>query len=210
MAISSLFNLVFLFVVGWSAVVTLTSELSSDDLDALQILNILRKSRAPTEFHEVYDAETGTTRLLSFEWSDCGGSNDVAHLKSLTVSPDPLRLPGNITVGFTWEAKDDVIGNISMDIKLEKKISFLWITVPCDKIPGGCHYDNICDLLGKETCPIGYKNCHCPFKKGTYTLTPTAISVKQGGIPGGDYKFTAWLKQGSKEVGCIYLQLSVA
>lgn len=213
MAHASLFYSVLL-VLGWSTTLTPAfeklRELDADAEDAFQVLNILYKSREPNDFRKEYDAETGVTRMLSFEWSDCGRPTDFVHVKSISLSPDPLRVPGNLTIAFQWETKAALAAPISLDLKLEKKISFIWIDVPCDRIPGGCHHDDVCGELSKEACPPTYEDCHCPFKQGSYVLPPTTFAVKGGGVPSGDYKATAWLKQGGTELACVYLKLSVA
>jgi len=180
-----------------------------EDEDARQLLNIIFKSREPKAYHTVAETAFGSKRLY-FSWNDCGSSSDVAHIQSFSLSPDPLRLPGNVTVGFKWQTTVDLKSPISMDIKLEKKIAFIWITVPCDKLPGTCHHANICADLAPLTCPSQYETCHCPFKQGTYTLTPTMMAIQKGGVPSGDYRVTLWLKQGSMELGCIHMQLAVA
>lgn len=206
--------LLVLAVVGWSSTLTLAfeepRELDSDAEDALQMLNILYKSREPKDFRKVYDAETGITRMLSFDWSDCGSASDYVHLKSISITPDPLSLPGNLTIAFQWETRADLSAPISLDLKLEKKVSFFWFNVPCDRIPGGCHHNDVCKELSKETCPTGYKTCHCPYKPGVYTLSPTTIVLKEGGVPSGDYRATVWLRQPDSELACVYLKLSIA
>lgn len=183
-------------------------DIDDDAVDAIQLLNIMMKPRKPTVFHKVAEDEQGAY-VQSFSWNDCGQSSDAAHVKSITISPDPLNLPGNVTVAFSWYTTDDITSPLALDIKLEKKIGFLWITVPCNRIPGTCHHVNICDELSKETCPTGYPNCHCPIKKGIYTMTPTTFSVPQGGVPSGDYRLTARLKQNGNEIGCVHLELAV-
>lgn len=205
-----------LTLVAGSLALTLTlgqyeekKDLDADEEDALQLLNIISKSREPKAYHTVLETDFGS-RPLYFSWNDCGSSSDVAHIQSFSLSPDPLRLPGNITVGFKWKTTIDLKSPISMDMKLEKKIAFLWITVPCDKLPGTCHHANICADLASVTCPSEYETCHCPFKQGVYSLTSTSIAIQQGGVPSGDYRLTAWMKEGSKELGCFHIQLAVA
>jgi len=39
--------------------------------------------------------------MNSFSWNDCGEASYPGHLKSLTLTPDPLDLPGNVSVGFS-------------------------------------------------------------------------------------------------------------
>ena len=37
------------------------------------------------------------SRLQQFQWRDCGGS--AAHIVSMSVGPDPIKLPGTMKIG---------------------------------------------------------------------------------------------------------------
>lgn len=41
---------------------------------------------------------------LQFSWNDCSPKENSAVLKSLQVSPDPIVIPGNISIGFELDS----------------------------------------------------------------------------------------------------------
>lgn len=45
-------------------------------------------------------------RAQPFAWKNCGGSAIVLH--NLTVTPNPIPLPGNVGYGLKLEFKEDV------------------------------------------------------------------------------------------------------
>jgi hypothetical protein len=36
--------------------------------------------------------------LGSFSWSDCGSSNEVIQVQSISLSPDPIEIPGDASL----------------------------------------------------------------------------------------------------------------
>jgi ganglioside GM2 activator len=144
------------------------------------------------------------TRSASFYWSDCGGSQDIGHVTSMTLSPVPLRIPGNIQLGFTLKLTSAAKAPISVVVEIKKKITFVYVKVKTLRL------DDICAVLEKTECPPEFTNCHCPFSKGVYSFPSTLLTVGQLNIPGGSYHITTWFNQGSQQLGCLYLELSVA
>ena len=53
--------------------------------------------------------------LTAFSWSDCGATADPVHVSSIKLLPDPLRIPGNVTVGFA--------GSLSEPLKAPIEVS---------------------------------------------------------------------------------------
>ena len=37
----------------------------------------------------------------AFSWKMCGSKSDAIQIKTLSVAPDPIKLPGNITLAFS-------------------------------------------------------------------------------------------------------------
>jgi len=140
----------------------------------------------------------------SFQWKDCGGASDAVHITSLTVSPVPLKIPGNVQIGFNFVLTSNINSSISVDVEVKKKIGPIFITVK------NVHIPDLCSALAPKTCPTQFSQCHCPYKKGSYSLPPTSFSVSGVSIPGGQYHVTAWLKHSNAEVACLYLEFSVA
>ncbi|XP_058400398.1 ganglioside GM2 activator isoform X2 [Diceros bicornis minor] len=113
-------------------------------------------------------------RLGSFSWDNCDEGKDPAVIKSLTVEPDPIAIPGNVTISA--EVKTTVALNPpqKVEITLEKEVAGVWIKIPCVEQIGSCTFDNACDILDTlippgQPCPEPLHTyglpCHCPFKE---------------------------------------------
>jgi len=139
-----------------------------------------------------------------FYWKDCGGGQDAGHATSLTLSPAPLKIPGQIWLGFDVKLKSDIKAPVSITVEIKKKIAFIFVKVKTLTLA------DICAVLAQTQCPPKLTNCHCPFTLGDYSMPSTPLMVDRKDIPGGDYHVTIWFKQGSQELGCLYLELSVA
>jgi len=51
---------------------------------------------------------------LEFSWKDCGDVSYASNVSKITLVPDPLNLPGNITLGFS--------GELDMDLQAPLKV----------------------------------------------------------------------------------------
>jgi ganglioside GM2 activator len=140
----------------------------------------------------------------SFQWKDCGGSQDAVHITSITVSPVPLKLPGKVQIGFSFGLTSSVNSSIGVVIEVKKKIGPFFITVKTLTVP------DLCAALASKDCPSEFSHCHCPFQKGQYSLPPTSFTVSDVSIPGGQYRVTSWMKHSNIELACVYLEFSVA
>ena len=52
-----------------------------------------------------------------FSWSSCSKDGDPSNLTSLSVSPDPIKLPGNVTLAFS--------GNLNVNLASPLAVSRL-------------------------------------------------------------------------------------
>ena len=52
-----------------------------------------------------------------FSYSSCGGKDDLVTFKSITLQPDTLNFPGNVTIGVTGTISADVTAPISVSVK---------------------------------------------------------------------------------------------
>jgi len=148
-----------------------------------------------------------------FQWSNCGSSSEAGQVKNLTLSPDPVKLPGNITVSVGAELGVDLVAPIQLSLTLKKHIGF-WITIPCVDNIGSCTYDDACALLANITCPPGVE-CHCPISHGSYYFPPMTLPVTlppdvPSWLESGDYQVTAVLKARGKELACVHLQVALS
>ena len=51
---------------------------------------------------------------IKFSYSNCGPSTDPLFVQSLSVSPDPIKLPGTITVTGAFEFTKNITGPITV------------------------------------------------------------------------------------------------
>ncbi|KAL8597098.1 hypothetical protein ACOMHN_008171 [Nucella lapillus] len=137
--------------------------------------------------------------------SDAAAKDYQFIIKTLEVKPDPLVLPGELTIAFDIIAADN-LDNIMIALDLYKKVASTYIHIPCEGMFGSCTYD-VCTLLDTvQQCPDKLvKNdipCKCPYSKGEYKLPGITAPI---GVPVfvlGDYNVTMNMKAGDKFVGC--------
>jgi len=152
--------------------------------------------------------------VSTFSWKDCGSKSDPIKLTSLSVSPDPIIIPGQLSLGFNFTTTKAVTSPVSLSLVIKKKISFVWIKIPCEDHVGSCTYKDACSII-PPTCPEAFIHnkipCKCPVKSGTYflPLSPT-INISGSAIPhwleSGQYDVRAQLKDKSgTELFCIDL-----
>jgi len=159
-------------------------------------------------------------KVSSFSWSNCGSKSDPIQLKNLTVKPDPVKLPGQVTLEFAADVNVTLASPVQASIQLKKHTWLGWITVPCIDNIGSCTYQDVCSILSANiTCPPEFKKygipCKCPITKASYYLPSISTFVKlPSSVPSwlesGDYAVQATLKKGTQQLGCIAIQLSLA
>uniref|UniRef100_A0A673L121 GM2 ganglioside activator n=1 Tax=Sinocyclocheilus rhinocerous TaxID=307959 RepID=A0A673L121_9TELE len=155
------------------------------------------------------------TTVWGFSWQNCGKQDDPAQMKSLSISPDPISIPGQLTAAAS--------GSTSVvNVTLEREIAGVWVKIPCLDEIGSCHYPNVCDLLDQlippgQDCPEPLHTyglpCHCPFKAGDYSLPSSDIVIPDVELPGwltnGNYKVQGILGNSEKELGCLKISFSL-
>lgn len=169
------------------------------------VQDLIRYMTVPKEMQNI-QARNG------FSWSDCGETSDPVQLKNLTLSPDPIKLPGNVIASAGAEVGVDLDAPLTVSLKLKKKIFGVMVGIPCVDNIGSCVYDDICPLLKNITCPPELKKygipCHCPIRRGSYYLPATPIAVAlpptvPTWLEDGDYEVTAHVTKDGKPVACI-------
>lgn len=161
------------------------------------------------------------TRVRDFAWQNCVPS-DPARVKSLSVSPDPVCIPGDMTVMASGTTTEEMDAPLTVVVILWKKIADMWIKIPCVNQVGSCTYDDFCALLDKlvppgQPCPeplLSYGlPCHCPFKAGTYNMPPSDINIPNMDLPSflanGDYKLKAVVSNYEQRLGCVRISFSL-
>ncbi|KAK2175585.1 hypothetical protein NP493_724g01007 [Ridgeia piscesae] len=184
---------------------------TNDQGDFKLLLEILSKPRLLDRRKE----ELGNflePKTEAFSWKMCGSKTDAIQIKTLSVAPDPIKLPGNITLAFSGSinSPDPITSPIEMELTIKKKL-FVWITIPCIDHVGSCTYPDICSQSNASSCPPAFKKygipCSCPIKPGNYNLPPTVMALPKENMPGwlseGDYKVEVRLRHQSKEILCL-------
>ncbi|XP_005110587.2 ganglioside GM2 activator [Aplysia californica] len=193
--------------------------LSVDRSDQKDILRFQAEEK-PREVETLFDLLTGrmglmgrSSRVGAFKYTNCGDPNtDLANLKDLTLSPDPLTFPGPLNVQFDADIKSTVDAPLKGVVVIETKIGSTWLKIPCIGNIGSCTYDDICELLQGITCPQPFVSagipCQCPFSQGSYALPKTTFDIEAAIFPPGDYHATANLTYGGSRVACVDIYAS--
>ncbi|CAG2178358.1 unnamed protein product, partial [Oppiella nova] len=106
-----------------------------------------------------------------------------------------------------------------LSISVQKKVLWVWVTIPCEKGIGSCSYDDVCQIVTKFKCPQAFKKygipCQCPLTKGIYGLPSSVVvdidkSILPSWLESGSYKARAKLTDStSNQILCIDVSLSV-
>ncbi|XP_029957910.1 ganglioside GM2 activator isoform X1 [Salarias fasciatus] len=161
-------------------------------------------------------------RLSSFDWKNCGKPDAPAVLSSLTISPDPISIPGDLTASASGSTTVALTAPLAVNVTLEKEVAGFWVKIPCVEELGSCNYENVCDLLDQvippgQDCPEPLHSyglpCHCPFKSGTYSLPQSDFYLPYMDLPywltNGNYRVQGVLGEGGQELGCLKVALSI-
>lgn len=89
---------------------------------------------------------------FSLSWRNCGPSSDPIQLKDLTITPDPIRVPGNFSITGSADVAVAIPTDVHVSVTLERKVGPFFVKVPCVNNFGSCKYGNACDLWA-EFCP---------------------------------------------------------
>ncbi|KAM4826724.1 ganglioside GM2 activator [Thomomys bottae] len=161
-------------------------------------------------------------KLGGFSWDNCDEGQDPAVIKSLMLAPDPIIIPGDVTVSAEGTTQVPLISPQKVELTLEKEVAGFWVKIPCVEQLGSCTYDNACKMLDYyippgQSCPEPLHTyglpCHCPFKEGTYSLPSTNFTLPDLELPSwlstGNYRVQSILSSGGKRLACIKLAISL-
>ncbi|XP_054423889.1 ganglioside GM2 activator isoform X2 [Pteronotus mesoamericanus] len=113
-------------------------------------------------------------QVSSFSWENCDEGKDPVLIKSLSVEPNPVVDPGNVTVSAETQTSVTLRSPLKVELIVQKEMAGLWVKVPCVEQIGSCTYEDMCDILDiyvppGEPCPEPLHAyglpCHCPFKE---------------------------------------------
>lgn len=171
---------------------------------------------------------------LRFSFSNCGPSSDPMKINSLIFEPDPLPIPGNLTLSVDGFLEKDLNSPLTviffsekcfflnftflkMTLKIIKIVGPFKVEIPCIDNVGSCTYSDVCTMLPEpDNCPAFFREhqipCTCPFPSGEYSIKNVLLAVETSQkIPNGEYNIISNFQ--SKEighVGCIQVNLKIA
>ncbi|XP_027462717.1 ganglioside GM2 activator [Zalophus californianus] len=167
-------------------------------------------------------ARVHLNQLGSFDWENCDDKKDPVVLKSLTLEPDPIAFPGNMTVSAEVQIDVPLSSPQKLELTMEKEVASFWVKVPCVEQIGSCTYEDFCQILGAlippgQPCPEPLHTyglpCHCPIKVGIYSLPKTEFTLPSMELPSwlssGSYRIKSILSSGGKRLGCIKISASL-
>ncbi|XP_033110893.1 ganglioside GM2 activator-like [Anneissia japonica] len=182
-----------------------------------QLMKLLGTPIKPERYsYENYAFSKGYSsyKVTSFNWRSCDTSAPVQ--ATVTLTPDPLVVPGNVTVAFNASVGVDIESKVKLELTVKKKV-VVWIDVPCIDNVGSCTYDDVCTLISAGTpCPDPLPKynipCHCPLTKGDYILPASEFEIPSSNLPGisGDYQVSAKLSHNGQQLACFDIDASVA
>nr|XP_058917150.1 ganglioside GM2 activator isoform X2 [Kogia breviceps] len=162
------------------------------------------------------------SQLSSFSWDNCDEGKDPVVINSLTVEPDPIVIPGNMTISAEVRTTANLKDPLKLVLTLEKEVAGFWVKVPCMEELGSCTYENFCNVLevlapDENPCPEPLHTyglpCHCPFKQGTYSLPKTDFFLPDLELPSwlssGNYRSKIMLSINGKHLGCVKISASL-
>nr|XP_046262801.1 ganglioside GM2 activator [Scatophagus argus] len=162
------------------------------------------------------------TQILGFDWQNCGQPDAPAVLKTLTLSPDPITIPGDLRASASGSTSVELSAPLSLNVTLEKEVAGFWVKVPCLEELGSCHYADACDILNQlippgQDCPEPLHTyglpCRCPFKAGSYSLPQSDFYLPHMDLPSwltnGNYRVQGVLGVQGRELGCLKVALSL-
>ncbi|XP_068134491.1 ganglioside GM2 activator-like [Hyperolius riggenbachi] len=164
-----------------------------------------------------------STQLKSITWENCDSGKLPGTIKSLSITPDPVTMPGDVTVSVVLNTEVPLSAPLQIKITAEKELFGEWLAVPCIDKFGSCTYNDVCDLLDAffkpgQQCPGPLKAyglpCHCPFRAGSYTLPSTEFTLPNLSLPSwleeGNYRVSGVLTHNNEEIGCAKFSFSLA
>ncbi|CAF3620919.1 unnamed protein product [Rotaria sp. Silwood1] len=128
-------------------------------------------------------------------WENCGSESNDIKLLNLAISPDPIVVPGLVSITATFYTKKKLASPLKARVSLRKKIINTYVLVPCLSIIS-CAYDDLCSLC---------KQCNCPMEVGEHTLNlPIKVNFTSWMIA-GKYQAQIDIGTSSKGQGCVII-----
>ncbi|XP_013389528.1 uncharacterized protein LOC106158179 [Lingula anatina] len=172
-------------------------------------------------------------RSQEFRFEDCGRNpNRPIHFLALSVTPFPVKYPGQMLLSFQLNVTETLPTSLSVDTTLERKVQLLFrettFNIPCISVGnsqfGTCTHKDLCSRMAETydpcDCPAFFEEndfpCSCPIPDGEYVLKDLPIDIPEisGGLSvfaDGDYELMSEFYDGDtgRELGCLRFTMSM-
>ncbi|KAJ7365785.1 ML domain [Desmophyllum pertusum] len=121
----------------------------------------------------------------ALDWKNCDEISP-GKFTEITLSPDPVKLRKGERVRFggKFTVTGEAGTEYKLHIKLQKKVWFTWVTIPCRSNFGSCTYDIGCNQM-KDVL----EGAQCPLENGQYIVKERTVTLPDVSIP-------SWIKNG--------------
>merc|ERR1712227_43623 len=146
-------------------------------------------------------------------------ANSAIRVNKVSLTPYPPSLSKGFTAAYDVDVTSPIDGNIDVVVKLQKKVGFVWITVPCTSNYGSCTYEDICSLMDEhvnnEICDVlsvfGLP-CKCPWLPdkftGSHEVPPVDLGAA-GSLVSGTYFARVAVNQGGQQLACLEVEVKI-
>ncbi len=80
------------------------------------LLLLLLNDRVDCKYNVNKLLKEAQNKSLKFSWQNCGPPNDILKLSSLNVSPDPVPLPGVLTIDIDANLQNNIKGPLAVKL----------------------------------------------------------------------------------------------
>ncbi|RUS72646.1 hypothetical protein EGW08_019584 [Elysia chlorotica] len=149
-----------------------------------------------------------------FVFNNCADpKNEQVKVNTISLKPDPLKLPGNVTAGGAVTINSPVGSPLKVALDVYYKVFGAWIKVPCVDDIGSCTYDDFCKKINIASCPPEIVKagltCKCPFPAGNFSVSSATLPITASLPVSGDVKVEATATMSGKLVTCAQVQLTI-
>merc|ERR1712226_1332901 len=143
--------------------------------------------------------------MAGSSYVDCGSEGDVFHVTGISVSPDTIQIPGDVTVSFTASASQNVSAPITLELSAEVKVSVVKVDLCKEGLIPNCTFADICSDAAQANIPL------CPIPAGTITEKQLTIPIPAISIPVNklEVKAKTVFSQNGKELGCFQVDVDI-
>ncbi|EIW64396.1 sterol transporter [Trametes versicolor FP-101664 SS1] len=125
---------------------------------------------SPSNLQQFMEKQPSTVLDKKWDWTDCGSSSHIIHIKSIQVSPDPPQRGEELTITVEGDADETIEDGAYADVTV--KVGVIKILSK--------EFD-ICEEADKANTTV-----QCPVQKGTHKVIQSVELPKE--IPPAQFK----------------------